>query len=214
MKKDVKNVSMAVIRRLPKYHRFLKDLMDRDITRISSKELSTMIGFTASQIRQDLNCFGGFGQQGYGYDVSELYSEISRILGLTSQYNTIIIGAGNLGQAIANYPNFEKKGFRILALFEKNPRLIGLQIRDTPVLDVDEMERYCADKNVEIGVICTNKESAQDVADALVKLPVKAVWNFAPADIVVPDSIVLENVHLSDSLYIISYLLKTHEETE
>lgn len=212
MKKDVKDVSMAVIRRLPKYHRLLKELMEKDVTRISSKELSVMIGFTASQIRQDLNCFGGFGQQGYGYDVGELYNEISRILGLTSHYNTIIIGAGNLGQAIANYSNFEKKGFHIMALFEKNPRLIGLQIRDIPVLDIDEMESYCQDKNIGIGVICTNKESAQDVADILAKLPVKAIWNFAPTDILVPDSIVLENVHLSDSLYIISYLLKTKEQ--
>lgn len=212
MKKDFKDVSMAVIRRLPKYHRLLKELMEKDVARISSKELSGMIGFTASQIRQDLNCFGGFGQQGYGYDVGELYNEISRILGLTSHYNTIIIGAGNLGQAIANYSNFEKKGFHIMALFEKNPRLIGLQIRDIPVLDVDDLESYCQGKNIEIGVICTNKESAQDVADTLVKLPVKAIWNFAPADIHVPDSIVLENVHLSDSLYIISYLLKIQEQ--
>ncbi|MEN1761856.1 redox-sensing transcriptional repressor Rex [Anoxynatronum sibiricum] len=211
MKKDVKNVSMAVIRRLPKYHRRLKELMDKDVTRISSKELSVMIGFTASQIRQDLNCFGGFGQQGYGYDVAELYGEISRILGLTGEYNTIIIGAGNLGQAIANYSNFEKKGFHMLALFEKNPRLIGLQIRDVPVLDIDELESFCADKKIDIGVICTNKESAQDVADTLIKLPVKAIWNFAPADIQVPESITLENVHLSDSLYIISYLLKMNE---
>jgi len=211
VKKDVKNVSMAVIRRLPKYHRRLKELMDKDVTRISSKELSGMIGFTASQIRQDLNCFGGFGQQGYGYDVGELYGEISRILGLTGEYNTIIIGAGNLGQAIANYSNFEKKGFHMLALFEKNPRLIGLQIRDVPVLDIDELESFCADKKIDIGVICTNKESAQDVADTLIKLPVKAIWNFAPADIQVPESIILENVHLSDSLYIISYLLKMND---
>lgn len=211
MKKDVKNVSMAVIRRLPKYHRRLKELMDREVTRISSKELSIMIGFTASQIRQDLNCFGGFGQQGYGYEVAELYGEISRILGLTSQYNTIIIGAGNLGQAIANYSNFEKKGFHMIALFEKNPRLIGMQIRDIPVLDIDDLESYCADKDIHIGVICTNKESAQDVADTLVRLPVKAIWNFAPADIQVPEDIVVENVHLSDSLYIISYILKMKE---
>ena len=154
---------MAVIRRLPKYHRRLKELLDKDVTRISSKELSTLIGFTASQIRQDLNCFGGFGQQGYGYDVAELYAEISRILGLTEDYNTIIIGAGNLGQAIANYSNFEKKGFHMLALFEKNPRLIGLQIREVPVLDIEDLETFCKDKKIDIGVICTNKESAQDV---------------------------------------------------
>lgn len=212
MKKEVKDVSMAVIRRLPKYHRLLKELMEKEVTRTSSKELSVMIGFTASQIRQDLNCFGGFGQQGYGYDVAELHGEISRILGLNREYNTIIVGAGNLGQAIANYSNFEKKGFHTLALFEKNPRLIGLQIRGIPVLDMDELETYCEGKNVDIGVICTNKESAQDAADKLVKLPVGAIWNFAPTDIQVPDNIVLENVHLSDSLHVISYLLKHQEE--
>ncbi len=209
--KDYKDVSMAVIRRLPKYHRRLKELLDKDVTRISSKELSVLIGFTASQIRQDLNCFGGFGQQGYGYDVAELYAEISRILGLTEDYNTIIIGAGNLGQAIANYSNFEKKGFHMLALFEKNPRLIGLQIREVPVLDIEDLETFCKDKKIDIGVICTNKESAQDVADTLAGLPVRAIWNFAPTDIQVPESIILENVHLSESLYIISYLLKINE---
>ncbi len=212
MKKDLKNVSMAVIRRLPKYHRRLKELMEKDVTRISSKELSAMIGFTASQIRQDLNCFGGFGQQGYGYDVAELYSEISRILGLTQHYNTVIIGAGNLGQAIANYSNFEKRGFHVLALFEKNPRLIGLKIRDIPVIDIDDLEEFAEDKEIEIGVICTNSENAQDVADKLVKLPVKAIWNFAPVDIDLPEHIIQENVHLSDSLYVISYLLKMQNE--
>lgn len=206
---------MAVIRRLPKYHRRLKELMEKDVTRISSKELSVMIGFTASQIRQDLNCFGGFGQQGYGYDVAELYSEISRILGLTQHYNTVIIGAGNLGQAIANYSNFEKKGFHVLGLFEKNPRLIGLKIRDIPVMDIEDLESFAADKEIGIGVICTNSESAQDVADLLVKLPVKAIWNFAPVDIDLPDHIIQENVHLSDSLFVISYLLKMQmEESE
>ncbi|SDY60236.1 redox-sensing transcriptional repressor Rex [Tindallia californiensis] len=214
MKKDHKDVSMAVIRRLPKYHRRLKELMEKDVTRISSKELSGMIGFTASQIRQDLNCFGGFGQQGYGYDVSELYTEISRILGLTEHYNTVIVGAGNLGQAIANYSNFEKKGFHVLALFEKNPRLIGLKIRDVPVLDIDELEEFAKNKSVDIGVICTNSENAQDVADQLVKLPVKAVWNFAPVDIILPENIVQENVHLSDSLFVISYLLKMQRDEQ
>ena len=173
-----------------------------------------MIGFTASQIRQDLNCFGGFGQQGYGYDVAELYSEISRILGLTEHYNTVIVGAGNLGQAIANYSNFDKKGFHVLALFEKNPRLIGLKIRDIPVLDIETIQDFAEKNHVDIGVICTNSENAQDVADRLVKLPVKAVWNFAPVDIQLPDHIIQENVHLSDSLFVISYLLKMQQEKE
>ena len=188
--------------------------MEKDITRISSEELSALIGFTASQIRQDLNCFGGFGQQGYGYDVAELYGEISRILGLNDDYNTVIIGAGNLGQAIANYSSFDKRGFHVLALFEKNPRLIGLRIRDIPVLDVEYLEEFCRGKYIDIGIICTNKDSAQDVADQLVRTNIKGIWNFAPADIKVPEQVVLENVHLSDSLYILSYLLKASQQED
>jgi len=212
LKKDPRQVSMAVIRRLPKYHRQLQELMESEVNRISSKELSELIGFTASQIRQDLNCFGGFGQQGYGYDVEALYQEIGRILGLTKEYNAVVVGAGNLGQAIANYSHFEKEGFHILALFEKNPRLIGLQIRGLPVLDVEDLQDFGQQHTVDIGIICTNKDGAQDVADQLVRLPVRAIWNFAPVDIEVPENVVVENVHLSDSLHVISYLLHLQEE--
>lgn len=203
---------MAVVRRLPKYHRYLKDLLDKEIYRISSKELSKLIGFTASQIRQDLNCFGGFGQQGYGYNVEELYNEIGRILGLDKTYKMIIIGAGNLGQAVANYTSFEKTGFELLALFDINPKLIGMKIRDIPFRDVDELEQFTEENTVDIAVISTPKEFAQGIVDKLNIKNVKAIWNFAPTDLKVPSEIIVENVHLSESLYTLSYLLSEREE--
>lgn len=203
---------MAVIRRLPKYHRYLRDLLEKEIYRISSKELSKLIGFTASQIRQDLNCFGGFGQQGYGYNVEELYKEIEKILGLNKTYKMIIIGAGNLGQAVANYTNFEKSGYELLALFDINPKIIGMKIRDIPFRDADELEEFTNENKIDIVVISTPKEFAQDVVDKLNKKNVKGIWNFAPTDIKVPDHIIVENVHLSESLYTLSYLLSEKEK--
>jgi redox-sensing transcriptional repressor len=208
MERDGAKISMAVIRRLPKYHRYLKDLLDRSITRISSKELSKVIGFTASQIRQDLNNFGGFGQQGYGYNVDALYDEIGKILGLDKNYRTIVIGAGNLGQAIANYTNFEKSGFVPMAMFDKNPKLVGLKIRDIEIHDIDTVEQYIQEYNIDIGIICTPGPQAQGVADRLIKGKIKGIWNFAPKDLTVPDEIVVENVHLSESLFTLSFLLK------
>lgn len=214
MAKNYKDISMAVVRRLPKYHRYLKDLLDKDINRISSKELSNMMGFTASQIRQDLNNFGGFGQQGYGYNVEELYKEIQRILGLNYDYNTVIIGAGNLGQAIANYTNFQRFGFKLMALFDTNPKLIGMKIRDVPIFDIDELQSFIEEKSIDIGIICTPKEFAQDIANKLTKSGVKAIWNFAPVDLKVPEEVIIENVHLSDSLFILSYLLGNQREDQ
>lgn len=209
--KSFANISMAVIRRLPKYHRYLKELLDKEIYRISSKELSRLIGFTASQIRQDLNCFGGFGQQGYGYNVEELYNEIGKILGLDKTYKLIIIGAGNLGQAIANYTSFEKSGFELLALFDVNPKLIGMKIRDIPFRDVDELEQFTLENHVDIAVVCTPKEFAQGIVDKLNEKNVKGIWNFAPTDLKVPKDIIVENVHLSESLFTLSYLLNERE---
>lgn len=209
--KSFSNISMAVIRRLPKYHRYLKDLLDKEVYRISSKELSKLIGFTASQIRQDLNCFGGFGQQGYGYNVEELYNEIGKILGLDKNYNIVIIGAGNLGQAIANYTSFEKSGFEVLALFDINPRLIGMTIRGIPVLDIDELNDFVAENNIDIAIICTPKEFAQKIANELNKENIRGIWNFAPADLEVTEGIIVENVHLSESLFTLSYLLNEKE---
>ncbi|MEJ8552699.1 redox-sensing transcriptional repressor Rex [Tepidibacter sp. Z1-5] len=202
-----KQISMAVIRRLPKYYRYLRDLLDRDIYRISSKELSEIIGFTASQIRQDLNNFGGFGQQGYGYNVEELYNEIGKILGIDKGYNTVIVGAGNLGQAIANYSGFQNSGFKIKALFEANPRLIGLKIRNLEIFDIEDIEEYIKENDIQIAVICTPKESAQDIADILAKSGINGIWNFAPVDLDLPENLVVENVHLTESLYTLSYLL-------
>ncbi len=203
-----KNISVAVIRRLPKYHRYLKELLDKDIRRISSKELSSIIGFTASQIRQDLNNFGGFGQQGYGYNVEDLYSEISKILGLTRKYNVVIVGAGNLGQALANYTSFGRLGFELKAMFDINPKFMGLKINDVEVLDMDKFESFVNENDIEIVYICTSRTGAQDVADRIQKTNVKAIWNFAPIDLKIKEDIIVENVHLIDNLLTVSYFLK------
>jgi len=207
-----KNISVAVIRRLPKYHRYLKEMLDNDIKRISSKELSKMIGFTASQIRQDLNNFGGFGQQGYGYNVDDLYSEIGKILGLTRQYNIAIVGAGNLGQALANYSSFDRLGFKLQAMFDVNPKLIGLKINNVKVLDMDQFEDFVKANNVEIVYICTSRDGAQNVADKIQKTDVRAIWNFAPVDLKIKSGIIVENIHLIDNLLTVSYFLKDNIE--
>lgn len=202
-----KNISMAVIRRLPKYHRYLRELLRNDVDRISSKELGEKIGFTASQIRQDLNCFGDFGQQGYGYNVKELLNEISGILGLSKEYKMIIVGAGNIGQAIANYTNFEKLAFNLSGIFDVNPKLIGLKIRDVEVIDIDELVGFLKVTPIDIGVICVSKNNAQIVSDMMVQNGVKGIWNFAPVDLDVPEEIIVENVHLSESLLTLSCLM-------
>ncbi|WP_234121801.1 redox-sensing transcriptional repressor Rex [Clostridium hydrogenum] len=202
-----KNISMAVIRRLPKYHRYLNDLRKNEVDRISSKELSEKIGFTASQIRQDLNCFGDFGQQGYGYNVKELCKEIDAILGLTKEYKTIIVGAGNIGQAIANYINFEKLGFCLKGIFDINPKLLGLKIHDIEIQDIDCLEGFLKNEQIDIGIICVPSKSAQKVADIVVNNNVKGIWNFAPIDLITKNDVIVENVHLSDSLLTLSCLL-------
>ncbi|MEA4825310.1 MAG: redox-sensing transcriptional repressor Rex [Clostridium sp.] len=202
-----RDISMAVIRRLPKYHRYLQELMKNDVDRISSKELSEKIGFTASQIRQDLNNFGDFGQQGYGYNVKDLYGEISSILGLDEEYNTVIIGAGNIGQAIANYTNFEKLGFKLKAIFDVNPKLVGIKIRDVEIKDIDELESFLKENDINVGVLCVPRTTAQNVCDILVATGVKGIWNFAPVDLYTSEDVIVENVHLSDSLLTLTYLL-------
>ncbi|WP_432407194.1 redox-sensing transcriptional repressor Rex [Wukongibacter sp. M2B1] len=205
-------ISMAVIRRLPKYHRYLKELLDRDIKRISSKELSDIIGFTASQIRQDLNNFGGFGQQGYGYNVEELFYEIGKILGLDRAYRTIIVGAGNLGQALANYTNFDKVGFEVKALFDINPKLFGIKIRDIEIKDMDYIRDYIKENSIDIAILCISKDNAQEVADKLVSSGIEAIWNFTPTDLKVPENVIVENVHLVESLLTLTYLYKSNNE--
>ncbi|WP_427338065.1 redox-sensing transcriptional repressor Rex [Caloranaerobacter sp. DY30410] len=207
MKKGNK-VSMAVIRRLPKYYRYLGELKENDVKRISSQQLSQLTGFTASQIRQDLNNFGGFGQQGYGYNVEDLHNQLGKILGLDRVYNTVIIGAGNLGHAIANYRPFEEEGFKVKAIFDVEPRVIGTEIRGIKVRDVKELEDFVKENQIEIGIICTPKGVSQEIADKLVKSGVKGIWNFAPDDLKVPDDVVVENVHLNESLFTLSYMLK------
>lgn len=198
---------MAVIKRMPRYYRHLAELLRNDVDRISSKELSEKIGFTASQIRQDFNNFGGFGQQGYGYNVRELFTETGKILGLDKSYKTVIVGAGNIGQAIANYTRFDKFGFDLKAIFDANPKLIGLQIRDVEILDIDLMDEFLTKNQIDIGIICVPTSVAQKAVDTLVRGGVKGVWNFAPIDIQVPKEIALESVHLSDSLLTLVYLM-------
>jgi len=207
-------VSMAVVRRLPKYYRYLGELMEKGVSKISSKEFGRLLGFTASQIRQDLNYFGGFGQQGYGYNVKELREEIGKILGLDDKYKTIIVGAGNLGQALANYSGFEECGFILKGVFDINPRLIGMSIRGIKIMDIDEIKDFINREGIEIGIICTPKKGAQDAANRLVESGIKAVWNFAPANLEVPADVVVENVHLSESLIALAYLLKEKEMME
>ncbi len=206
-----KNISMAVIKRLPKYHRYLDELLKNDVDRISSKELGEKIGFTASQIRQDLNCFGDFGQQGYGYNVKELYNQISGILGLDRNYKAVLIGAGNIGQAVSNYTRFDKLGFKIVSIFDANPKLVGMKIRDIEIRDIDEMKSFLTSEKIDIGIICVPRKNAQTVSDDLVKGGIKAIWNFAPVDLVVPDDVKVENVHLSESLLTLLYLLNDNE---
>lgn len=214
MEKKKNNISMAVIKRLPKYHRYLSELLKNDVDRISSKELSEKIGFTASQIRQDLNCFGDFGQQGYGYNVKDLYNEISAILGLSKEYRHVIIGAGNIGQAIANYTRFDKLGFQLEGIFDANPKLIGLRIRDIEIQDIDNLPSFLQTHKIDIGVICVPKNNAQKVCNLLVENGVKGIWNFAPTDLIVPDDVVVENVHLSESLLTLTYLLKERAQEQ
>lgn len=206
------NISMAVVRRLPKYHRYLGDLLHNDIRRVSSQELSRITGFTASQIRQDLNCFGGFGQQGYGYNVEELYLEIGKILGLNRTYRTIIIGAGNVGRAIANYTFFEESGFKLYGVFDNNPKKIGDDVKGHKVLSIEEVKNFIKENDIEIGILCTPKEGTQKIAETLVDCGIKGIWNFAPVDLKLNGDIIIENVHLSESLFTISYLLKEREE--
>lgn len=200
-------ISMAVVRRLPKYYRYLSELLRRDIDRISSKELSEKIGFTASQIRQDLNNFGDFGQQGYGYNVKELHREISKILGLHREYNIVIVGAGNLGQALANYSGFSRQGFKLRAIFDKNPKLVGIRINDIEIKDIDTLPEFIEDNSIDIGVLCVPKNSAQEVANIFIEKGVQGIWNFAPADLEVPERIAVENVHLSESLMTLTYII-------
>ena len=204
---EQRKISRAVISRLPRYYRYLGDLLEAGVERISSSDLSKKMHVTASQIRQDLNNFGGFGQQGYGYNVKYLYTEIGKILGLDRSHNFIIIGAGNLGQALANYASFERSGFILKSLFDVNPRLEGVTIRGIPVRMVDELEDFLKNNDIEIAALTLPKSKAIGVADILVDNGVKGIWNFAHTDLSLPKDVVVENVHLSDTLMKLSYNL-------
>ncbi len=199
-----KEISKAVVRRLPRYFRYLGELMDEGVERISSKDLSERMNVTASQIRQDLNNFGGFGQQGYGYNVNYLYEEIAKILGLTRRHPMIVIGAGHLGQAIANYVKFEKLGFLIIGLFDIDPDIVGSKIRGIPVLPLSDLQSFLKTHEVEIAALTMPKDAADSVISTLTGNGIRAIWNFAHVDLAV-DDMVVENVHLSDSLMELSY---------
>lgn len=201
-----RKISMAVIRRLPKYHRYLNEMIKQGVERTSSKELSEILGFSASQIRQDFNHFGEFGQQGYGYNVKELCQEISNIIGLNKQYKMIIIGAGNIGSAMANY-GFHRLGFQIEAIFDHSKDKIGKEIIGLKVRDINKLESYLVENKTDIALLCIPSDAAQGTAERLMISGVEAIWNFAPVDLVAPDNVIVENVHLVDSLMTMTYLI-------
>ena len=204
---EEKGISKAVVKRLPRYYRYLGNLLESNVERISSSELSRMMNVTASQIRQDLNNFGGFGQQGYGYNVKYLYSEIGKILGLDKTYNMIIIGAGNLGQALANYVKFEKRGFRIIGIFDVNPRLSGVSVRGIPIMMIDDMAEFLEKNQIDIAALTLPAAGAEEVAPLLAAHGVRGIWTFAHTDLDLPGNIVVQSVHLSESLMELSYNL-------
>ena len=206
-----KEISQAVIGRLPRYFRYLGELRDEGVERISSQDLSGLMQVTASQIRQDFNNFGGFGQQGYGYNVDYLYKEIGKILGLDQHHHLIIIGAGNLGQALANYMNFEKRGFLMKGIFYVNPQLFGRKVRNLTVEPMEMVEQRIREREIDIAVLTIPKGSAVEIADKLVSYGVKAIWNFAHVDLDLPEGVQVENVHLSDSLMKLSYMISCYE---
>lgn len=203
--KSKKVVSKFVVRRLPRYYRYLGELMDAGITRISSTELGKKMHVTASQIRQDLNCFGGFGQQGYGYSIPVLYKAIGEILGIDKGYKTIIIGAGNLGHALANYNGFKKRGFQLCGIFDINKKIIGTEICGIRVCDIEDIEDEFEKIRPDIAILTVPRSVAADVADKLCQLGIKGIWNFSHMDLSVSDGICVENVHLGDSLMTLSH---------
>lgn len=206
-----REISQAVIARLPRYYRYLGELMEQDVERISSSALSKKMNLTASQIRQDLNNFGGFGQQGYGYNVRNLHDEIARILNIDREHGLIIIGAGHLGQAIANYANFEKRGFMIRGIFDHDPNVIGKSIRGVTVRGMEAIERCVREHQVQIAALCIPKDPAVEITRKLLSYGIVGIWNFAHVDLEVPPGVVIENVHLSESLMRLTYRVGENE---
>ena len=208
---EEREISKAVVRRLPRYYRYLGEILESGIERISSSELSSRMKVTASQIRQDLNNFGGFGQQGYGYNVKYLHEEIGKILGLDKQHNMIIVGGGNLGQALANYVNFEREGFVIKGIFDVNPVLKGLSVRGIEIHMLEDLQSFIRDEEIQIAALTLPKTKAEEMAKLLVRYGIKAIWNFAHVDLQVPEDVLVENVHLSESLMRLSYNITRYE---
>jgi len=206
-----KRISTAVIRRLPRYYRYLSDLLKVDIKRISSQELSERMGITASQIRQDLNCFGGFGQQGYGYNVDVLFNEIGRILGIGRRFTTIIIGAGNMGNALANYDNFKKRGFDLIGIFDVSPDKVGKEIKGIKIMHIDLLKDFCEKNRVDIAILTVPAQDISEVAEKVASLGIKGIWNFSPQDLKLSHDVVVENVHLSDSLMVLGYRINERD---
>ncbi len=209
---EERQISKAVIKRLPRYYRYLGEILDSGMERISSGELSSRMKVTASQIRQDLNHFGGFGQQGYGYNVKYLHEEIGKILGLDKKHNMIVIGGGNMGQALSKYAAFERNGFNIKGIFDINPELIGKKIGKITIYPTSSLQEFIMNENIEIAALTLPKAAAPEMADLLVACGIKAIWNFAHTDLVVPKDVVVENVHLFDSLMRLSYNLSSYEK--
>lgn len=213
-KMEERQISQAVIQRLPRYYRYLGELLSNDVERISSSSLSKKMNITASQIRQDLNNFGGFGQQGYGYNVKYLYNEIGKILGLDVSHGMVIIGAGNLGQALANYAKFERSGFVLKGIFDINPELEGISMRGIPVQKMETMRDFINANEIDIAVLTIPKSKAVEVANILAETCIRGVWNFTQTDLELPGSIIVENVHLSDSLMKLSYNLERYNNEQ
>lgn len=207
-----KKVPAVVIKRLPRYYRYLGELLKQNITRISSNALSQKMNVTASQIRQDFNYFGGFGQQGYGYNVEYLYNEIGKILGLNDGDTMIIVGAGNLGRALASHSNFEKRGFKLVGVFDNNAHIIGSTINGVQVKDIEELESFMANNRVDIAILTTPKYAVQSVAERLVKCGIRGLLNFSYAELSLPAGIAVENVHISDPMMTLSYKIKQARE--
>ena len=209
---EAKQISKAVIKRLPRYYRYLGELLEDNVERISSNDLSKKMRVTASQIRQDLNNFGGFGQQGYGYNVKYLYTEIGKILGLDIVHPMIIVGAGNLGQALANYVEFEKRGFKLVGIFDVNPVLEGIAVRGIEIQMISDLPFFMKENNIEIAILTLPKNKARDMAEILIENGIKAIWNFAHIDLDTPDDVIVENVHLSESIMTLSYNLSQYRQ--
>ena len=209
------NVPSAVIKRLPRYHRYLGDLLRDGRLRISSAELSSLMGVTASQIRQDLNCFGGFGQQGYGYNIKYLHGKISELLGVTEGYNAIIVGAGNLGRALAATRMFERRGVNRLAMFDIDEKIVGTTVYGIPVYHISTLSDFCKNQKVDIAVLTVPKEAASEVSTIMAEAGVRGFWNFANMELKLPyPSVIVENIHLGDSLMTLCYEVKNKGEGE